>query len=136
MMKEKKPSVMHVGIEEPNEKRKEILDSAINTIELLKSYERLKKLKREREIAKKEIKTIAKEIKYLFSETEELMPHVELTKEPPKRVEAPPRPPVIREKPKEKAAVSKPRPPEVKIDPHTEKLERDLQELRDKISRI
>lgn len=51
-MKEQKATVMHVGIEEPNEKRKEILNSAIHTLEILKRYERYKKLKKERDSAK------------------------------------------------------------------------------------
>jgi hypothetical protein len=133
MIKEQKPQIMHVGIEEPREKRKEVLNCAIDTLEILKRYERFKKLRKEKDYAKNELKTIVKDIKTLFKEIQELMPHVEFPKEHKVEQEKPivvvPRP-----QPKIEHVVMKR--PEIKKDTVREKIERDIQDLRDKVARL
>ncbi|MEM4244718.1 MAG: hypothetical protein QXR60_00740 [Candidatus Nanoarchaeia archaeon] len=129
-MKEEKAE-MHVGLEQPNERRKEILSSAISTIEILKRYESFKKIKKEKELYKKQLRKTNKEIKTMFKEVNEMMPHMEIVKEErkePKKIT-----------PQVKVAVKKK--PEIIVKPvkkekHLEKLNRDLEELRSKIERL
>jgi len=114
---------MFVGIEEPSEKRKHVLNSAIETIEILRGYERFRKLRRESGIHKNDLRVLMKEVKLLFNEIGELMPTVELPKEEEKKQEI---------KPKQERVVIKP----VKKQHHLTKLEMDLQSLKDKIAKI
>jgi len=132
-MKEPKKPEMHVALEEPNEKRRDVLNSAIETIELLKRYEKFKKIKKEKDIRRRELGIIMKEMKTLFSEITEMLPVVETPTEAPRR------------EPIKAAPMKKPEPVKEKIefrrpiekkDPHMEKLEKDLQALKDKIARI
>lgn len=119
-------SIIHVGIEYPNEKRKNLLKSAIHTVELLKRYEKFKKLKQEKEMHFKEVRKTKKEIKVLFGQMKELMPVIEIPKEEVKKETIP----II---PKPKTVTKK---PSIKISKQTEKLERDLQALKDRIARL
>lgn len=126
-MKEAK-NVMHVGLERPIEKRRDILSSAVGTIEILKRYEDFKKRKKEKEEFKRELKLLAKEIKTLYSEVEELMPQVELPREALPKKGEPVRVKVV----KKKSVIFKP----VKKEEHFTKLDNDLQALKEKIARL
>ena len=133
MIKEQKSQIMHVGIEEPSEKRKEILNCAIDTLEILKRHERFKKFRKEKDSAKNELKITIKDAKVLFKEIEELLPNVELPKEDRAEREKP-MAVVPRTRPKIEHVTMKR--PELKKDTIRDKIERDIQELRDKVSRL
>lgn len=133
-MKEAK-NVMHVGLERPTEMRRGVLNSAIGTIELLKRYEKVKKIKKSKDAHKKELRILFKDIKTLFKEIEEVMPAIELPREEPKRVErVEPVKVVVKKKLKMKPSVFKPM--KIEKDEHMERLDRDLQALRDKIAKL
>ena len=121
---------MHVGIEEPNEKRRYMLNSAIDIIELLKKYQRFKKIRKEKGIRRREFSITMKEIRDLFKEIEEMLPVVEEQQEPKKiKVSVVKKPEPV----KEEVVIKK---PVVKRDPRMGKLEKDLQALKDRISKI
>lgn len=117
-------SQMYLGIEEPNRKRKQLLNSAVSSIEILRGYERFRKFRRETGIQKNELRNLMKEIRLLFNELYELMPAVELPKVEEKKEL--PKPKVV--KPAVKHVVKKQH--------HMTKLEMDLQSLKDKIAKI
>ncbi len=129
-MKEEKAE-MHVGLEQPDQRRKEILNSAISTIEILKRYESFKKVKKEKELYKKELRKASREIKTMLKELDDMMPYLEIPREEHKEPRKIIRPikVVVKKKPK---PVMKP----LKKDQHLEKLDRDLQELRSKIAKL
>lgn len=121
-------NVMHVGIANPNRKRKEILGSAVEILELLKHYEKSRKIKREKNARKRELKALMKEIKILAGELKELIPVVELPKEEAKKE--------VVEKQIKKVEIKKVETTEIKREDHSTRLEKDLQALRDKISSL
>lgn len=69
---------MHVGIIDPNVKRKQILENAILIIQLLKGFEKIKDIRKEKDKVKSEFKSKLKEINKLAKEFNFLIPKVKL----------------------------------------------------------
>ncbi len=123
-------NVVFVRLEDPDGKRKAVLGSAITIIEVLKGYEKLRRLRREKGLAKRELKMIFKDIKRLLEELEEIMPTLKITEEIPKKQEVQN---VAREKPAKVAIKTE---AERNKEYRMTKLEKDLEELKNKISGI
>ena len=70
--------LMHVGILNPKTYRKEILENAISTIKLLKGFERINVLRKEKEIAKSELKSKLRELNKLIKEFNTSLPKVKI----------------------------------------------------------
>lgn len=69
---------MHVGVVNPNTKRKQILENTISIVQLLKGYERLRQLRKEKESSKSEFKTKLRELNKLIKEFNLSVPRVKL----------------------------------------------------------
>lgn len=122
--------IMHVAIEQPVEKRREVLSSAIDTIQMMKNYERLKQMQKEKDVYRKEFKNIIKEVSILVKELKEKLPKVEekiqqIKKGPEQKAIAP-----APKKPKEEKKVI-----EVHRRPD-DKFEAEMKLLREKITKL
>jgi len=117
--------VMHVGIEEPVQRRKEVLNIAIDAIQTLKDFEIEKKYSKEKSVYRKHFIQIVKELSNTIGEFREMMPavHVHHPKEEAKEEEMPKAKPIVVKKPVKKRAKT-----------HLDKLEDDISSLREKIA--
>ncbi len=118
-------NAIFVRLENPDEKRRVVLGSAITIIEVLKGYEKLRRLRREKGLAKRELRIIFKDIKRLLEEVEENMPTLGLIAGTPKEIQSVARP--------VKAAQTE---ADLNKEYRMTKLEKDLEELKNKISSI
>ncbi len=105
---------MHIGINEPVKCRKKILSSTIDTIKVLKQYEKYKQIKKEKELYQKQFEKNLGEIKEITKKLA-ILPNVKI--ESPIKKEGKPKQ-IIKEKKK------------------TSKLDKDLDALRDKIQSL
>ncbi|GEM_PF-5777965 len=69
---------MHVGIVNPNSKRKQFLENTISIIQLLKGHERLRQLRKGKESTKSELKAKLKGLNKLIKEFNLCIPKVKL----------------------------------------------------------
>lgn len=113
-------SQLHVRIDEPIKIRRNILESAIEAAEALKIYERFKAIRKEKVRQEKELKGIIKELAVAMDNLEKSLPSAP-HEEKPKMYSIKPE---VKEKP------IKPR-----LEQKT-KLEIDLDEIKEKLSRI
>lgn len=118
-------SVMHVGIENPVERRKEVLSIAIDTIQALKSYELHKKTLREKNLYRRRFAQLMKEIKTLLEEFKGNLPEVHVPHR--KKEEKAEKPKGVKKIPE----VFMPRPKSP-----ISKLESDIDNLRRKIAEL
>lgn len=122
--------IMHVGIEEPTERRKEILNIAIDTIQALKEFEIHRKTLREKDVYRKKFVSVVKDLSTFIQEFKDLMPVAHVphpAAETEKKEEA---------KPEETKPVIVKKPVVKKSKTHLDELEDDLARLREKISRL
>lgn len=110
-------NTLHVGIHEPIHNRKEILKCSLSTIQLLKNFEELKRIRKEKEFYKKEFKKNLKELNTLFKEFDKL-PKVHIKKE------------------KKKSTVKKKEEKKVVHPTYIDKLEEDLAEIKARIDSL
>lgn len=121
-------TIMHVGIENPKNLRKEILSSAVDTVQALKEFEIHKKVNKEKGIYRKHFIQIIKELSLSIHELQEMMPIIHVAQpheqEPEKVVPAPKvQKPVIKK-------------PVRKKNKELDKLESDISNLKDKIASL
>lgn len=116
--------VMHVGIEEPVQRRKDVLKIAIDAIQTLKDFEIQKAYKREKAVYRKHFIQVIKNLSNAIEEFRELMPtvHVHHPKEGKEEKIKPKIESIIIKKPVRKAQT------------HLDKLEDDIADLREKIA--
>lgn len=69
--------IMHVNIENPVEQRREVLSSVIDSIQMLKNYERYKQMQQEKDIYRKEFRNIIKELNIIMKELQDKLPVIE-----------------------------------------------------------
>ncbi len=122
---------MHVGIIDPNAKRKQILESAILTIQLLKGFERIKDIRKERDKVKSEFKSKLKEINTLAKEFNSLIPKVKLPEADVKKA--------LHEKvaeTKEKLPFKRIRTEKYRKSANLDKLDKDIDFLRKKLESL
>lgn len=118
--------VMHVGIEEPVQKRKEVLNVAIDAIQALKGFEMHKRVNKEKDVYRKHFIQVIKELSIVIQEFKGHMPPLYVHKE---EEEA--------EKPEEKAKpIIIKKPVQKKPKTHFDELEDDIRVLKEKISRL
>ena len=120
--------VMHVGIEQPAERRKEILNIAIDAIQALKEFELSRKISKEKDIYRKEFIRTVTELNDTIQQFKDGMPAVHVIHpHEEEKEEANP------EKKEEfRPIVKKP----VKKKTHLDELEDDISRLRERISRL
>ncbi len=114
---------MHVMISKPSESRKEILQSNIDVIRLLKVYEKLKLIRKEKLLYANYIKKGMKELKPLMQHLFESLPEVKLEEKERK---------IKRLEKEEKEIIEKPSKTTMELD----KLEQDIKRLQEKISKL
>ena len=122
--------LMHVGILNPKTHRKEILENAILTIKLLKGFERINVLRKEKELAKSELKSKLRELNRLIKEFNASLPKVKI-----------PELKVVKKIPSEKSSEEiKVTNKKVKLEHHKtsnlDKLDQDIDLLRKKLESL
>lgn len=119
---------MHVGIEEPTQRRKEVLKIAIDAIQTLKDFEVRKKIESEKTIYRKHFIQIVKDLGQSIHEFKEMMPIIH-TLHPEEKKEG-----IKPTAEEEIKSVEKPIIKRTKT--HLEKLEDDITYLRSKIANL
>lgn len=120
--------IMHVGVEQPVERRKEILGIAIDAIQALKDFEMSRKIGKEKDIYRKEFIKIVEELNNSIQQFKDSMPAVHVI-HPHEEVKEEVKP---EKKEEPKPVIKKP----VKKKTHMDELEDDIARLRDRISRL
>ncbi len=120
--------IMHVGIEHPAERRKEILNIAIDAIQALKEFEMSRKISKEKDIYRKEFIRIVTELNDTIQQFKDDMPAVHAT-HPHEEEKGEVKP---GKKEEFRPIVKKP----VKKKTHLDELEDDIIRLREKIARL
>lgn len=110
-------SQLHVQVNNPIDKRREILESAVTSTELLQRYQDFKKIRQEKNKQRAIFKKLIKEINMLMKELE--IQELPSTGKKPKQIKQ------IKEK---TITVIQPK--------STDKLTRDLQEIQDKLNNL
>lgn len=117
--------VMHVGIEEPVKWRKEILSTAVDTIQALKEFELHRSINKEKDVYQKHFIQAIKELSQAIQEFKEAMPMIHAhVPEEGRKEEAKP----------EKVEIKKPVIKRKKT--HADELEDDIAFLREKIAKL
>ncbi|MBS3117844.1 hypothetical protein J4430_03115 [Candidatus Woesearchaeota archaeon] len=119
-MKKSSSEAMHVGIENPKTYRKEVLTSAIDTIQILKRYETLRTLRKEKADQTLTLRKHIKELRDMFGEFHNL-PNVHIETEHPHQHSS-----------KNKKTVH----PKEPHNPYLDKLQRDISTLRSKLNSL
>ena len=119
-------SIMHTCIQEPKYTRKEMLTLVINIIQILKKYEKLKLIRKEKDIYSKNFLGVIKELNDLNLQLHESLPKIHEERPEIKK----PSGSVISSKNERKIVPEKP------ITPEYGKLEEDIARLREKLSGI
>jgi hypothetical protein len=122
--------IMHIGIEHPAQRRKEILNIAIDAIQALKDFEMSRKVSKEKDVYRKQFIQVVKELNdniQVFKEGMPVLhmfhPHEEEKEEVgPEKLEEPK--PIVK------------KPAKKKTQTHLDALEYDIARIREKISRI
>lgn len=138
-----KDEPVYIGIENPTEVRRALLESSKNLIKILQNGERLRENKRRKQEMMLQLKETMREIAQLISQLKSQMPRVRISSLPRKHAEKP----IVRAKEADKAAKQairkmespKPfQPPTPRPTPLTEsqKLERELQDIEEKLKRL
>lgn len=117
--------VMHVGLEEPAQMRKEILSIAVDSIQALKDFESHKKVNSEKGIYRKHFIRIVEDLSKSIHELKEMLPAVHI---------APPMAEDVKEAEVKLIIIKKPVIKKPKT--HIEELENDINALREKIARL
>jgi len=122
--------IIHVGIKEPKQHRKEILNFSIDIIQLLKKYERHKKLNKEKNLYRTHLMKNIKQLNNLLKGFHKMMPQVAIQE---------PRPKVVIQKVSKKAikkAVKKKNARVKSKNKELDKFENDIASLKSKISSL
>ncbi|QQG39018.1 MAG: hypothetical protein HYS32_00980 [Candidatus Woesearchaeota archaeon] len=125
---------MHVAINSPLEMRREILESAISSAEILQHYEKIKEIKHRKLQYRKRLKKVLSELKFIAKELDNELPKVKIQEdEKPKRVAQPKIPSLMPPTPPKiiKQVIKKPQ-----REAHKSKLETDLEELKRRLSKL
>lgn len=118
-------SVMHVGIENPAQNRKEILSIAIDTIQTLKEFELHKKINKEKVVYRSHFIQVVKDLSKSIQEFKDMLPAVH--EHHPKKEE-------VVKKPEEKPKIVVKKPHIRRSKTELDKLEDDISSLRSKIA--
>src|SRR3989344_5393985 len=112
--------LMHVMVSQPNQSRRSLLQSNIDIIRILKGYEKLKIIKKERLLYANYIKKEVKELNTLVENLYENLPHVRQERH------------IEQEKESKKKQKVKEKPRNTELD----RLEQDIKKLQDKINSL
>lgn len=118
--------IIHVGIAEPKEKRKEILSITIDTIQLLKKYERYKKIQKEKNLYRTNLTKNIKQLNTMLKGFEKMIPEVQEQSKPIEQ------PKITKQTIAKKKAVKIP----IKKKKEFSKLESDIVSLKSKINEL
>ncbi len=128
---------VYVGIENPTEVRRALLESSKNLIKILQNSERLRENKRRKQELILQLKETMREIAQLIAQLKSQMPRVRVSSLPKKHAAKP----IVHNKETDKAAkqaIKQMAPPTPRPVPLTEsqKLERELQNIEEKLKRL
>lgn len=112
---------MHVGITQPTFYRKEILNSALDIIQVLKNFEKIKLIRKEKEVCKREFKRVIKELNVLLERAKTELPTIRIKEKPVERIE------------KKEKVIEMEKP---SVSPEMRKLETDLSKIQEKLARL
>jgi uncharacterized coiled-coil DUF342 family protein len=122
MMAEKKDD-LYVGIRDPVEMRRTLLESSRGILRMLQRFERFKSLRKEKEELFERLKMLGKEIDELDSRLKAALP---------KRPFKPVKKAAVKEEAPKKAEKPKPKKPDTELD----KIESSLSEIEEKLKRL
>ena len=117
--------IMHVGIEYPHQNRKDLLNVAVDAIQVLKEFELHKRVNKEKDVYRKNFIHVVKELSIAIHEFKEKVPYEEVAMKKEKKEPGKP----VKEKPKKVAIKKIPK-------THLDKLEDDIASLRSKIESL
>ena len=119
---------IHTKIEQPISIRKDLLESAIDGVEILKTIENVKRIHHEKVIVQKKLKTVMDKIKVLDTRLFKCLPKVKRERKPKVTIEeAPVR--KVRKAAKRTKKVAAPK----RVVPRESKISKELDALRSKI---
>lgn len=84
-----KKQPVHVKLEDPTTTRKMVLELAIDTIGFLKNYEKLKLIRKEKDIYKRRFKEDIAEINKLIMDLDGFLPKVRVEEEKKEKIKGP-----------------------------------------------
>ena len=119
--------IIHVGIREPKLHRKEILSVAIDIIELLKGHEKYKKIEKEKNIYRTHLAKNIKQLSTMLKSFETGIPKAVIKEEQKKEK--------TKAITKSKKKTMK-KPVKIEKDENLDKLERDIGNIKSKISEL
>lgn len=122
-------SILHVQIDNPTDVRRNILESAINSAEILKNYEKYREIRHRKKQYMERFAKISKEIKEEINKLEDNLPEIK------EEVKKPEIPRVTEQKPVVKVKKVVHKEPIIKQQPKS-KLEQDIDEIRKKLARL
>ncbi len=135
-----KDEPVYIGIESPAEVRRAILESSKSLIKILQKSERLRENKRRKQQLMLQLKTTMREIAQLTSQLKSEMPKVRISSLPRRHAAKA----IVRAKEADKAEKQairqveqpKPRPPVPARLTESQKLEKELQGIEEKLKRL
>jgi len=129
-VKRKDENPVHIMINSPLKFRKQVLNCALDTAQMLQEYPQLKeKQEKEKSVVLRKLHTTMKQIKINYNKLEKAMPKVQYQEEKKK--------PVVKEAPKAKEVehIESPKPVEHKP-AEVDKLKQELEDIERKISQL
>jgi len=123
--------IIHVGIKEPKQHRKEILSLTVDIIQLLKKYEKYKKIEKEKNLYRIHLTKNIKQLTTTLTKFQTMIPQVHMREKRKEKKEYPQTQPqkIIKQK---KEIIKKP----VIKNKELEKLETDIASIRSKINKL
>ena len=124
---------IYIGLENPTEVRKALLEASKEMIKILQTNETLKEKREQKHQLKTELQETIKDISHLMTQLRTELPRVKLSSLPKRQLVTPkPAPPKETKQP-EPAPMPKPRPKPIHIT-EAQRLEKELKEIETKLS--
>ncbi|MBI2144351.1 hypothetical protein HYU17_04350 [Candidatus Woesearchaeota archaeon] len=129
----KSDEVVYVGLEEPVNLRRAVLESSKSMVKLLKGQQSIRELRATKYRTTEELRSITAQINELIAQAKQLLPQMDSVNIPqPEKEDRPEK----AAKPKAKQAPVKKLKPQPIVETHTDKLERELHEIEKKLKTL
>ncbi len=131
-----KDEPVYVGIESPAMVRRALLESSKSLIKILQKSERLRENKRQKQQLILQLKETMRELTQLISQLKSQMPRVRISSLPKRKAERPAPRPKGEEKTEKQAVQAPPPKPRPVHMTESQKLEKELQDIEEKLRRL
>ncbi len=136
----KKDELLYVGIDEPVTLRRALLESSKSLVHLLKQQQNLKQLRNSKQMKVEELRGLVVHINELAAQAKQLMPQMDGLEMPAEEEESKPKAakaskagPAVAQQKKLMLKISAPR---IHMESHVDKLEKELQEIENKLKSL